>query len=287
MTRQDPDPTPLVTLNTDGDILDASDFNFGWTGGVEGRVGYMTCRIGFEIGGFWLRPWTAFHEADEDLDDLFIETDPDTIINTPTSVTGYNETRLWGLDANVVMQMNPSVQVFAGVAFMQLADTLEIEVLDDQVTTTTNPDEGYGLYTWDTLNRMVGPQFGFRANLGPTTPGSFFISVDVRGGVLFNWIQNSLFADRVDGLGDLTGTDTAFSVVPMVGAGVNLNFQATANIAFTAGYQALWLGNVALAPDQVGETGDMNVGGPGVVPLGTATNDFLAHGLEIGVKLTF
>jgi len=288
MTRQDPDATPLVSVAAPGDVLDASDFSFGWSSGIAGRAGIIFCNIGFEVGGFWISPMSSF------LDDLFlgdpdveIETNPLTDVFGVSAVTGYNETRVWGLDANVVVQLNPNVLLFAGAAFIELADILEIDVISDQTPTSFADGDGFGLYTWTAQNLMVGPQVGVRGMFGPLTPGSFFLGVDVGAGLLFNFIRNDLLVDRSALLGDLTGTDSAFSIVPMVRGAARVGFQVTSNIAITAGYQALWLGNVALAPDQVAETGDLNIPGPDTVTLGTATNDFFSHGIEIGIRLRF
>ena len=287
MTRQDPDATPLVSVDDPDDILDAADFSFGWSSGVQARAGILFSRLGIELGGFWISPWSSYVERVGPFDDPVIETTPETLVLAPTAVLATNETRIFGADANVVIQVNPNILMFGGVAFISLADSLEIGLTVDLLPTGPSPDEGYSVYTWDTLNRMIGPQFGARVSLGSLLPGTFFLGADIRAGLLFNFIQNSVFADRDVLLGDLTGTDTAFSISPMVGAGVKVGFQATSNIALTAGYQALWLGNVALAPDQVAQTGDMNIARPGAVSLGTATNDFFTHGLEIGIKIRF
>jgi hypothetical protein len=133
---------------------------------------------------------------------------------------------------------------------------------------------------------MVGPQVGVRGMFGPLTPGSFFLGVDLGAGLLFNFIRNDLFVDRPV-IADLSAADTSFSMVPMVRGAARVGFQMTSNIAIIAGYQALWLGNVALAPDQVAETGNLDIPGPGGATLGTATNDFFSHGIEIGIRLKF
>jgi hypothetical protein len=82
MTRQDPDATPLVTsLGPAGDLLDATDFSFGWSSGVSGRAGIIFCNIGFEVGGFWISPMSAFRDdLDPDEPDILIETTPATDI---------------------------------------------------------------------------------------------------------------------------------------------------------------------------------------------------------------
>ena len=282
MTRRDPAPTPLVTDATPGDYLDASDFQFGWVDGFDARVGYIHCRIGFDIGGFMIRSWGDEIEVVDIGATLVLETDPTTNVDDPNTMYALNRTELDGADANIHFAVSPNLTLYAGAAYVRLADELLIEFgpFDGG-----NQDNGIGDYAWTVFNNMIGPQIGFRATLGPMTPGTFFLGTDVRAGLLFNRINNDLFVLRSDGI--VTGTDTINALSPMVAGSIKAGFQATSNISITAGYRAIWLGNVALAPDQVAQSPNLNVA-PGAVTIGTtAGGNFLAHGLEVGIQLNF
>lgn len=290
MTRRDPAPTPLVSTFGNpglGDVLDASDFNFGWRDGVEARAGFIICHFGAEAGVFALRSWTA-EVFPTDVGDMWLETNPATSAIGVTDVYSYDRTEIFGADLNFVFQPNQHFQFYAGVAYLRLSDTLSIELTAPSAVGAA-PTLGYGVYRWDVLNSMIGPQIGVRGKVGSLTPGTFFLGGDVRAGILFNRITNNLLVDRSDPVpGDLTGSDTANSVVTMLGGGVQVGFQATANLSITVGYRALFLHNVALAPDQVAQSPNLNGLGPAVVPIGTAAGgNFLAHGFEVGLHLNF
>ncbi len=289
MTRRDPAPTPLVSfagLPGSGNAIDAADFNFGWRDGVEARAGFLHCRIGVEVGGFTLRSWVATTTPFIDgTEDIVIETNPVTDVADVFTLTGENRTEIWGADANIVFQ-GSNFAIYGGAAYIHLTDELTISAFMRDPGSPTFPD-GQGDYNWLVINSMIGPQIGARAMFGPMTPGSIFFGADIHGGILFNRVSNALTVTRPAPLLTLTGADTTTSIVPMLGASVKVGFQATANLSFSMGYRALWLGNVAMAPDQVSLTPNLNIPGPNV-PIGTsATSHFLAHGLEVGVHLRF
>jgi hypothetical protein len=73
----------------------------------------------------------------------------------------------------------------------------------------------------------------------------------------------------------------------MLAGKVRVGFQLNQGLAVHVGYQALFLNNVALAPDQVGATGNLDVIGPATVPMTLQTNSFFMHGLSLGVTLNF
>jgi hypothetical protein len=291
MKRRNPPPTPLVSLKLNpgsGDVLDASDFSFGWRDGVGGRVGFIVCHFGVEAGAFAIRNWSSTVSSFP-ADNVFLETNPPTSAALIGEVDGLNRTEIFGADIHFVFQPNEHVQFYAGPAYIRLTDTLIIDLIPSITRTGAAPTDGAGTYRWDVLNSMIGPEIGVRGKVGSLTPGTFFLGGDAHFGVLFNRISNMMSVDRPDPVpSDLTGNDTANSIVTMLGGAVQVGFQATANLSLTVGYRALFLHNVALAPNQVSQAPNLNVLGPAVVPIGTAAgSNFLAHGLEIGIHLQF
>lgn len=286
LTRGNPDWTPIVSSEAapgTGDIFGAYDLDFGWRPGVQARAGMMFGRnIGVDIGYFWVSPFIAtFDSGPFDPADILIETTPATTFGDATQVIAENRTAIDGVDGNILFQVSPSFTLFAGATYIKLHDTLEVEF----------PYGGVGAFeiaTWDILNRMVGPQIGARVMLD-SEPGKLFLMADFRTGVLYNWIENSFNLNRsVDpGTNNVTASANANSPVWMLGGGVTAGFQVSETVAFTLGYQALLLDNVGLAPDQVPETDSYNVVTDTTIGMGTATNTFWMHGVNLGLALKF
>ncbi len=246
----------------------------------------MHCHFGVEVGGFTLRSWIATVEPIiAGAEDIVIETNPVTDGADFADVYGENRTEVWGADANVVFQ-NSNFAIYAGAAYINLTDELTIGAFLRDPGSPTYPD-GQGEYNWLVVNSMIGPQIGARVMVGGTTPGTFYVGADVRAGLLFNRVSNDLTVTRPAPNLTITGSDTTTSTVTMLGGAVQVGFNATANLSFSVGYRALFLHNVALAPDQVALTPNLNIAGPNVAIGTTATGNFLAHGVEIGVHLRF
>lgn len=288
MTRSTPAIAPILEApvariiaplpeNDPANILDASDFDFGFAFGLEGRLGMILPNgvLGFEVGGFWLRELTATVENDDVFGLAFLATDPETEVGLD-AFEAYNATRLYGFDANVVAHLNGgALQVYGGLAYIRLRDEMGIYADMDA------PDQ---FWLWQTNNRLIGPQVGARYVIGNSNP--FSLEIGGRVGLLHNSIANSVLIDR-SGDDDLTGAD-ADSIWTLMAAGsITARYQLNQNVAVTAGYQALWLKNVALAPHQVGATDPIDIPGPDTIGLDTYVAPFLAHGFTAGLSIRF
>ncbi|MGD9737818.1 MAG: hypothetical protein AB7O56_12290 [Bauldia sp.] len=294
VTRKSPEPAPiLIEAPTPqaaealpgglppGDILDASDFDFGWTFGFYARAGVITpSNLGVEVGGFWLKPMTATVTGDFDLDPIgvFLQTDDETFYERIEAFEAANTTRLYGLDANVVLQPNAGpLQLYAGVAYLRLRDALDLTL-----TQATNPTTDF-VFDWETSNRLIGPQIGARVFLGDADP--FSLTLDARVGYLRNAYTNAFSHMGTGGLieGDDSGKVWSF----MAAGGVTANFALNENLHLNVGYQAIFLNNVALAPHQViGTPGPLGTG-PETLDLTTYTSHVLFHGVSAGITLLF
>lgn len=281
MTRSDPaqapilneaDPVPAAAEPLPGapvgDPFDAQDFDFGWTFGVEARAGVIlpSGNFGFEAGGFWLRPWVAYY-ADDDIGRPDLATDPPLAVWDMLSFEAWNTTRIYGLDANAVAHLGP-LQIYGGVAYIHLRDAMEIVAPMSQLPTE--------YYNWWTGNRMIGPQVGARFTIGNASP--FSVEVGGRVGILRNSMSNEVFLDMA---ADVAATDFDTVWTLMAGGGVTAKFNVNESLAITAGYQALWLQKVALAPHQVGATD------PITPELDTFYAPILIHGVSAGLAFRF
>lgn len=283
MTRRDPAQAPIIdeaTARIIGPlpgtdpalILDAQDFDFGWTFGIEGRAGFIlpSGSFGAEIGGFWLRPFNAFVGGEPFSGGTYVVTDPPTDFGIDT-FEAYNTTRLHGADANLVAHLNGgALQVYAGAAYIRLRDEMTIYADLDA------PDQ---IWTWETSNRLIGPQIGARFVFGAANP--FSVEIGGRVGFLHNAVTNSVFIDAAT---DLEADDADSIWTWMAAGGITARYHLNQNVAITVGYQALWLKDVALAPHQVGATSPIDTD---PITLDTFVAPFLTHGLSVGLRLTF
>jgi len=129
---------------------------------------------------------------------------------------------------------------------------------------------------YDTENNLFGGQIGALLNLwnrgGPLT-----ISGIGKAGLYANHATNrgTFVADFIDFGGDGDTTRAAF-----VGElGINAKYRLSCHWSVTAGYQALWLGGVALASNQVAYTDIADQTG------GVSTEgDVFYHGANVGLE---
>lgn len=285
MTRSNPAQAPILNEATPralplpgapvGDILDARDFDFGWAWGVEARAGIvLPNNFGVEIGGFWLGPFEAVVGGEIEGGFVELETNPDTFLDA-YAFEGFDRTRIYGADANIVAHLNGgALQVYAGAAYISVEDYMYLRIYRD------GRDE---FLNWATDNTLIGPQIGARVTAGM---GPLSIEIGGRFGFLHNSIDNIVVVDRPMDT-DLTGEDADSVWTLMAGGTVTARFNVTEALAITAGYQALWLSKVALAPHQVGATDPIDVGGPATIGLDTFVAPLLIHGVTAGMSLRF
>lgn len=296
VTRTTPAPAPILLEAPDvfalqaplpddllfGDILDASDLDFGWTFGLYARAGMiMPGNIGFEAGGFWLRPMTsAVAAAYVDPIYVILGTDPGMGISDIEAFTSINTTQLYGLDVNAVFQPNAGpLQIYGGLAFLQLRDAFDLTLTqNDGFVVTTYP------LLWETSNRLIGPQIGARFFLGSGDP--FSVTIDAKVGYLRNAYTNDFLGFDFDG-DPIIGEDSGKLWSFMAQGGITANYALSENLHLNVGYQAIFLNNVALAPHQVGATDGPLPNGPGSVKLNTYTSHVLFHGVSAGLTLFF
>lgn len=278
MTRRS-DPAPLVSfypLPGTGDVIDASDLDFNWRPGIEARVGLiLPGGFGFEARGMWVAEMSAEFVTEPD-DDVIVNTNPGTELASVILAAAFGETRLWSVDANATFALGGGFQLFGGVAVVRLQDELILLLANDP---------GLGGATWLVTNRMIGPQIGARMKTGDGQHGVFF-AAEGRVGFLLDRVESVMAGDfTVFGGGEIDGAAIATARSLMLAGNANIGFHFSETFAVHVGYQAMWLGNVALATGQVGTTGPLDV--PGTVAMDVATGRFLAHGVRLGIDLTF
>ncbi|MGD9737984.1 MAG: hypothetical protein AB7O56_00130 [Bauldia sp.] len=284
MTRTNPPETPILTpeLITAGalqetdvnDGLNANQIDYGWAFGLAGRAGLIGEPVGFDFGGFWLKPMEAIVNVftEESLGNYILWTDPTLFyITNPEeqAAEAYAATRIYGFDANVTFSPNEDFTLFAGAAFVRVQDELLLDIF---------PTAGDVVEAdWTTNNRLIGPQVGVRGQFGQNALSFGF---EFRAAYLFNHAAGT--ADIDDGVIDITVDDDEKSRTLMLAGGVNVGFNINENVTLTAGYQAMWFKALAMAPAQVPATDPLTP----ALDLDT-TSPLLVHGFALGLTARF
>jgi hypothetical protein len=285
MTRTKPDATALISGSASpgsGNVLTSDAFDYGWTGGGEVRAGARLwgSQWGVEIAGQWLN---HFRESVTSL----VPAPGGVLIQTLTPATTYGiatggffdstaTSGIYSLEGNITWwNAYRGVIFLAGVRYIRLQESLGIRGFSPAGAFIESDD-------WDTRNSMLGGQLGLRVDFLDFfghTAGPWLFDGHVRGGVFYNEITNDMGRSGAQ-LFHARTNDTAY----VVQGGANIGYRFSPNVAITAGYEAMWLSDVALAPNQVGVTPNFNCGPcPGAI--GFRVEELLIHGVKVGLRI--
>ena len=125
-------------------------------------------------------------------------------------------------------------------------------------------------------NRLYGFQLGADRSLWDNGNGLHFDGL-AKVGVYGN--DADVVSQGLNGSGSNSDTDAAF-----IGElGLNAKYDVTQRLSVSTGYQLLFLDGVALAANQVPNSGNMN-GGANNVPVNVSSASLLYHGLRTGLE---
>ena len=182
-------------------------------------------------------------------------------------------TSLYGFEANGRLDLSPRVTMLAGFRWLQLNDELVgwltpadrnapdwktycyTYALDDLSSCTNHyPGGTAGSYPpfWqtNTKNNLYGAQIGVDAKL--LELGRFSLGGLIKAGVFDNNAEQTTVVSMAK---QLYPAHAATNAAAFVGeAGLYAKYQLADGLALKAGYEALWLDGVALAPGQIRET---------------------------------
>lgn len=206
-------------------------------------------------------------------------------------------TNLFNVEANGRLALSSRVTILAGFRWLQLNDNLQGTLTPADITAPTwkqscpacdifhvTAGGSAGNYPpfWNTTttNNLYGIQIGINGNL-----------LELGRFSLVGLIKIGLFDNHA---GQSTGVSLQKLVYPSQAktdraafvseAGLQLKYQLTKGLALKAGYQALWIDGVALAPGQIQETYTAsNVRALGV----NAGSSVLFHGATFGLDYSF
>jgi hypothetical protein len=275
MSRSDPDTFVMVRSATGAPTLDASQFNFGYEAGVDfGLTRQLNNCRDIEFRYFAVDGWNASAFAVNPTASGTIRTTPPTLfVGGPTPITFEWDSRLYSFELNVGRWLDDDVRIFVGTRVMELNEHLNGVFRSAAVFA----------YDVDVDNHLLGVQVGAERHLwhngdqlrldGFTKLGLFSNNAD----------QNSAITQPpgIPSFGRATSRDEVGAF--MVEAGVVGVYQLNSNWALRAGYQLLWLDGVALAVDQIPNTGNLGVLGV-VAPATLDQSDVFYHGGSVGLE---
>lgn len=176
-------------------------------------------------------------------------------------------------EANLGYRLNDTWQLLGGVRYISLSEDILV------TPAMAVPAFAVG---WGANNLMAGGQIGVE---GAWTSGKFSVDAALKAGLFNNHINTSAFAEHPIGnaLGTATGSFNriAYSIEGAIAA----RYKLTQNASVSAGYQLLYLDNVALASDQLSHAPTLTGGAQSMG--GVALGGVLYHGLKVGLSVQF
>lgn len=210
-----------------------------------------------------------------------------------------DDTRLQSLEANARLEITPRVTLLAGVRWLQLHDQLQGTLdpadlgqpmwkfnvpsrLSDAVPVPGSPVViNPPFWTSSTTNNLYGVQVGVRATLWEIDR----VSVDavLKAGVFDNHATQTA---QVSMQKQIYPTYAATDSAAFVGqGGIAAKYRLSDHVAVKLGYEALWLGRVALAPAQVQATSTTSTS---VTAVGVdCRSSTLLQGVTVGMEYSF
>lgn len=149
------------------------------------------------------------------------------------------------LEVNFIQPLQDGFHWLVGVRGVMLDEDLELFSFDEF------PIIDSGKLNVATENRMLGVQVGVKG--GKNIADKVAISGLGKVGAFVNWQDKDLDYYETEGGDSFKDSDSGTEFSWLVEAGINLDFAVSKNATLSIGYMALYLGGVALAPDNFPE----------------------------------
>lgn len=286
----------LVYTRADGDIANSNfgalnDFDF--TGGIRATFGVRDDSIfGREISFFGLpgveqevSQTDALGRIDLNLNPVTgpefngISTINDAFFNA-TAQTQRKESDLYSIEINRVNWGWDLIKTFSGIRYLRFDDSYSVTSVGsrpgiDPATGATALNDVNGDFTLDASNTLLGAQIG----------GELFYDVGYRWSAsgygkfgLFANFNDFDFNYNNDDFNVASETDSV-TLSTVAELGILAHYQIRTNLRFRAGYGATFIGNVATAADNIGQSAGLFTGFEA-----TDSDDVLFHGFNFGLE---
>ena len=270
-------------------VLNADDFRPGFSGGP--RVGLI--RQGddgrdLEVSYFQIDGWQSDRAVGPTPDDWLVMRAPGNFLQTqndyPTlqQVMGWEYTsRLYNAEVNMRWHPCRRVTVLTGFRWVNVTEEL-VGILTPPTAHGTGP-------FWDTRtkNNLYGLQIGADAKL--LERNRFSIDGVLKTGIFDNHASEatSVRIDRIQ----FPESDSTDCLAFLGEVGVQCHYQVNRRLSLKAGYEAVWLQGLALAPGQIVETyshGSVIPREVSVQSLGVnCSSGVFYHGATTGLEYSF
>jgi hypothetical protein len=249
LVATEPATVPVKDLyNTPGaEVLNANDLHPGFSGGPRlGLIHHGGADGDLEVLYFQIDGWNAARSIGPDPNDWLVMKAPGGFAqgqdNKGTQMMAWDYTsRLYNAEVNVRWNPWPRVTVLAGFRWLNLSEELQGNL---------PPQRTVPFWDTQTKNNLYGFQIGAEGKLFER--GRFSIGCTGKAGLFDNHAEETTSVSIYRVLfGDSAQTDGAAFVGE---TGVQCKYQVTQRLSLRAGYEALWLQGMALAPAQIGET---------------------------------
>jgi hypothetical protein len=232
------------------EALNANDFHQGFYSGPKiGLIRHGDCGYDFELTYFQIDGWSSARTVGpyDPQDEWLVMKAPGGFVqtqDTDQSMAWDYATKLNNLEFNVRWNPCNRVTVLAGFRWLELRENLK-GILTPPTYSWEPP-----FWNTDTRNNLYGFQIGADGKLFDY--GHFSISGLVKAGIYDNQADQltevSIFKVARP---SLASTNHAAFVGDIE---LQCRYQVTSHLAFRAGYEAIWLQGLALAPGQINET---------------------------------
>jgi hypothetical protein len=162
---------------------------------------------------------------------------------------------------------------FVGIRYLQVRENF---VLTSQDEVTSTPTAGLGTYTIDTDNDLIGGQYG--QEFGIPLFGCVLLNTKLKAGLFGNSVEQT--TEIIDsGIIRYRARDTEPELSFVGELNFNVDVRLNKLVSAHAGYNLLWVQQVALAPEQ-----NYPLGLAGTSPINDNGHLFY-HGFNIGVQI--
>jgi hypothetical protein len=267
-----------------GDVMKSSMIDDDWRVGGQARL-----RLGFpnfylDFGGFMIPTGTTTVNKPVPSGSNTVETSPPTRYGGPTlgDASFKYLSSITNIEMNIGHNYTSWLSTYAGVRYIRLKE--EFDFLAPFPGGFIEDDN------WKAKNSMIGVQIGARADIfkivGVPAASPWSLDTNLALALLHN-DTSANFATTSNLFSSLSGSSTKEFWTPGVAVEADLGYRLSSHVKLAAGYQMLYLGSVALAPNQVRGTGNYNPGPSSVISSSVEKASVIYHGAVAKLIINF
>jgi len=233
-------------LTTGTEALNSNDFRQGFHGGPRvGLIRHGDCCYDIELLYFQIDGWSSSRRVDPDNNNLVFSLPDNINYSTPYPMIPYPmqfdySSKLYNAEMNVRWNPCDRVTMLAGFRWVELRENLD----GGEITPLLAP-----FWNTTTTNNLYGFQIGADTKLWERC--RFSIDGLVKAGVFDNHAEHR---STIPFGTDVSVSDSTNHTAFLGEVGLQAKYQVTCNLTLRAGYEAIWIDGVALAPGQIQET---------------------------------